>query len=355
MGRQRDEVALLLGGIATPAHHGAATGTVANGTAPNGTATAAAGRRRGGVLSALRTVGRGVAALDEMARQEEVATAARVAGYAGLQANLSLVSREVELLSPEKEHRQSLSDTLSQMQDQIALLRQGAAGEQRQQLELKLEGESTRMLRSLKLMTAGQRGEGCALFGTLEVPRVSGQLRISPATSTSGDRPEIGGGGALPSALPGFHVRHALYFNVSHHIRHLSFGTYFPGMHNPLDNTSKHSAEGAAEARYMVKVVPSSYAAINGTVTLSNLFSVTEHFHPLHWHSGQHQLPGVFLSYDISGMKVTFTEQHGASISGAVARICALVGGVMTVASIIDKIVYQSSAMLLKNRMGKLS
>jgi len=38
-----------------------------------------------------------------------------------------------------------------------------------------------------------------------------------------------------------------------------------------------------------------------------------------------------------------------------VARICALVGGVMTVASIIDKIVYQSSAMLLKNRMGKLS
>jgi len=27
----------------------------------------------------------------------------------------------------------------------------------------------------------------------------------------------------------------------------------------------------------------------------------------------------------------------------------------MTVASIIDKIVYQSSAMLLKNRMGKLS
>ena len=50
-------------------------------------------------------------------------------------------------------------------------------------------------------------------------------------------------------------MRHALYFNVSHQIRHLSFGTYFPGMHNPLDNTSKHSADGAAEARYMIKVV----------------------------------------------------------------------------------------------------
>ena len=49
------------------------------------------------------------------------------------------------------------------------------------------------------------------------------------------------------------------------------------------------------------------------------------------------------------------TEQHGASLSGTVARVCALVGGVMTVANIIDKIVYQSGHLLLKNRMGKLS
>ena len=47
--------------------------------------------------------------------------------------------------------------------------------------------------------------------------------------------------------LPDFQVRHALYFNVSHAVRHLSFGTYFPGMHNPLDNIYKHSDEGAAE------------------------------------------------------------------------------------------------------------
>ena len=69
---------------------------------------------------------------------------------------------------------------------------------------------------------------------------------------------------------------------------------------------------------------------------------VTEHFHPLHWQSGNHQMPGVFLAYDISGIKVTFTEQHGASLIGSVARICALAGGVMTVASMIDKIVYRS-------------
>ena len=52
---------------------------------------------------------------------------------------------------------------------------------------------------------------------------------------------------------------------------------------------------------------------------------------------------------------VELVEQHGASLSGTVARVCALVGGVMTVANIIDKIVYQSGHLLLKNRMGKLS
>ena len=99
------------------------------------------------------------------------------------------------------------------------------------------------------------------------------QVRIVPATTTGA---QAGLGGVGGGVLPDFQVRHALYFNVSHVVRHLSFGKYFPGQHNPLDNTSKHSDAGAAEARYMIKVVPSTYTALNGSVTLSNLFSVTE-------------------------------------------------------------------------------
>ena len=106
MGRLRDEAVEH-----DDLHRG---GHAANGTAAatKGTAGAgAAGRRRGGVLSALATVGQGYAWLEARAEQEAEATAARVAGYAGLQANLSLVSSEVELLSPEKEHRQTLTLT----------------------------------------------------------------------------------------------------------------------------------------------------------------------------------------------------------------------------------------------------
>lgn len=334
----------------------------ANGTAPNGTEGegAAAGgaalgggseapdaikRRKEKVALATTKLDQGIARLEAVEREHAAATRERLGGYALLQANVSAVLAEVETISPEKEHRQRLTQTLRRMHAQLQQLRDGAAGEGRHQLELALEEAVDGLLRSLKVMKDGQEGEGCGLFGILEVPRVSGQLRIVPATTGAQS------GGLL---LPDFQVRHALYFNVSHAVRHLSFGTYFPGMHNPLDNIYKHSDEGAAEARYNIKVVPSTYTAINGSVTLSNLYSVTEHFHPLHWHSGQNQLPGVFFAYDISGMKVTFTEQHGASLTGSIARICALVGGVMTVANIIDKIIYRSAA-LMKNRMGKQS
>ena len=85
----------------------------------------------------------------------------------------------------------------------------------------------------------GQRTPHCRLGPTEQL-----QPLPSRADRTSRHRP------------PGSQVRHALYFNVSHEVRHLSFGQYFPGMHNPLDNTSKHSAEGAAEARYMIKARP---------------------------------------------------------------------------------------------------
>ena len=61
--------------------------------------------------------------------------------------------------------------------------------------------------------------------------------------------------------MPDYSVRHALYFNVTHTIRHLSFGTYFPGQRSPLDNRTKGCPNGTAEMRYLVKVVPTTFQA----------------------------------------------------------------------------------------------
>ena len=48
-------------------------------------------------------------------------------------------------------------------------------------------------------------------------------------------------------------VRHALYYNASHTVRHLSFGTYFPGQRNPLDGQSQIYSNGTAQARYLIQ------------------------------------------------------------------------------------------------------
>ena len=98
----------------------------------------------------------------------------------------------------------------------------------------------------------GGNGEGCSLFGSVQVPRVPATLRIVPARHVEEGR---------LSYMPDLHVRHALYFNVSHSVRHLSFGTYFPGQRNPLDATSRVYTEGTAEARYLVQAPPRSGAA----------------------------------------------------------------------------------------------
>ena len=91
----------------------------------------------------------------------------------------------------------------------------------------------------------GGNGEGCSLSGSVQVPRVPATLRIVPARRVDEGR---------LSYLPDLHVRHALYFNVSHTVRHLSFGTYFPGQHNQLDQTSKVFQNGTAEVRYLIQV-----------------------------------------------------------------------------------------------------
>jgi hypothetical protein len=129
-------------------------------------------------------------------------------------------------------------------------------------------------------------------------------------------------------------------------------GAFFPGKLHPLDGVSKATGSGAAEMRYLLKVVPCAHTALDGTVTPSSLFSVTEHTRQVQWRAGSRSsLPGVLLQYDIVGQKVVLTERRGAGLLRAVARVCALVGGVFTVAGIVDSLVYQS----VKHSLGKQS
>lgn len=188
-----------------------------------------------------------------------------------------------------------------------------------------------------------EQGEGCNIHGSLEVNKVAGNFHFTPGKS--------------------FHQSHATLidllalqtesYNISHKINKLSFGDSIPGVENPLDGVEWVQAKPDGAYQYFIKVVPTIYTGLRGHTIQSNQFSVTEHYKNSesdHFRS----LPGVFFFYDLSPIKVTFTEEH-TSFLHFLTHICAIVGGVFTVAGMVDSFVYHGQKALKKKiELGKL-
>ncbi|KAM3367807.1 hypothetical protein ACQJBY_016390 [Aegilops geniculata] len=189
-----------------------------------------------------------------------------------------------------------------------------------------------------------EEGEGCNIYGILEINKVAGNFHFAPGKSFQQSNVHVHD--LLPFQKDSF--------NLSHKINKLSFGEPFPGVINPLDGAQwiQHSSYGMAQ--YFVKVVPTVYSHLNEQIILSNQFSVTEHSRS--GDSGRVQaLPGVFFFYDLSPIKVTFTERH-VSFLHFLTNVCAIVGGVFTVSGIIDSFVYHGQRAITKKReLGKFT
>lgn len=148
-------------------------------------------------------------------------------------------------------------------------------------------------------------------------------------------------------------------FNVSHVINTLSFGDSYPGIVNPLDGQTRYIGDSVADVygasgmyMYYTKVVPTTYTYINGTTVSTNQFSVTEHYRTLQQRDGT-GLPGVFFFYDLSPIMVKFNEER-KSFFHFVTQLCAILGGVFTVSSMIDRLFFVGINHVQKQRAGKL-
>ncbi|OWM79936.1 hypothetical protein CDL15_Pgr006240 [Punica granatum] len=141
---------------------------------------------------------------------------------------------------------------------------------------------------------------------------------------------------------------------ISHKINRLAFGDYFPGVVNPLDGVEWTQPTPTGMYQYFIKVVPTVYTDVSGHTIQSNQFSATEHFKGAEVGLLQ-ALPGVFFFYDLSPIKVTFTEEH-VSFLHFLTNMCAIVGGVFTVSGILDSFVYHGQrAIKKKMEIGKFS
>ncbi|CAG8722965.1 36968_t:CDS:2 [Gigaspora margarita] len=129
----------------------------------------------------------------------------------------------------------------------------------------------------------------CRIFGTLEVNKVTGNLHITAI-----------GHGYSGNGRP---VAANNILNFSHRIDEFSFGTLYPQLVNPLDNSIE-----IAEAHY--------------TRIIDGL--------------RQPGVPGIFFKYDIEPISVRITERS-TTFSKFLTRLCGLVGGVWVTAGFVFK------------------
>jgi len=178
-----------------------------------------------------------------------------------------------------------------------------------------------------------QQGEGCQVYGYLEVNKVAGNFHFAPGKSFQQHSMHVHDLQPFKGAE----------FNLSHTITRLSFGNDYPGLINPLDTVKKIEDKGTGMFQYFIKVVPTTYQSLDGGSINTNQFSVTEHYRLLSakGETSGHGLPGVFFMYDLSPIMVKFTERQ-RSFAHFLTSVCAIVGGVFTVAGIIDSLLYHS-------------
>jgi len=159
-----------------------------------------------------------------------------------------------------------------------------------------------------------EAGEGCNVYGQLEVNKVAGNFHFAPGKSFQQSAMHL-------LDLMGFVTDS---FNVSHTINELSFGAHFPGAVNPLDGVKSIQNSEHGMYQYFIKVVPTVYTDIRGRKISTNQFSVTEHYTT--GGPGPRVIPGVFFFYDLSPIKVKFTEER-VSFLHFLTNVCAIVGG----------------------------
>jgi len=128
--------------------------------------------------------------------------------------------------------------------------------------------------------------EGCQIYGYLEVNRVGGSFHIAPGRSFSINHVHVHDVQPYSSSD----------FNMTHRVRHLSFGRNVPGKTDPMDGVEGVAEKGSEMFNYYVKIVPTIFARLDGSTFVTNQFSVTRHSKVVSAFFGDGAgMPGVFF------------------------------------------------------------
>ncbi|XP_027064011.1 uncharacterized protein [Coffea arabica] len=195
--------------------------------------------------------------------------------------------------------------------------------------------EAEDMIKRVKQALAN--GEGCRVYGILDVQRVAGNFHISVHGLNIFVAQMIFGGSS--------HV------NVSHIIHDLSFGPKYPGIHNPLDGTTRILRGTSGTFKYYIKIVPTEYNYLSKEVLPTNQFSVTEYFSPMN--EFDRTWPAVYFLYDLSPITVTIKEER-RNFLHFITRLCAVLGGTFALTGMLDRWMYRLLEAFIKPKRSLL-
>ncbi|XP_010538045.1 PREDICTED: protein disulfide-isomerase 5-4 [Tarenaya hassleriana] len=186
---------------------------------------------------------------------------------------------------------------------------------------------------------------GCRIEGYVRVKKVPGNLIVS--------------------ARSGSHSFDSSQMNMSHVINHLSFGRsispqtmkdlkrlapYLGRSHNRLDGRSfiNHRDLGPnVTIEHYLQIVKSEVIKSHGHSLLIE-YEYTAHSSVAH----SFYLPVAKFHFELSPMQVLITE-NTKSFSHFITNVCAIIGGVFTVAGILDSIFYNTIKLVKKIEIGK--
>ncbi|WZZ60978.1 hypothetical protein YC2023_061085 [Brassica napus] len=158
-----------------------------------------------------------------------------------------------------------------------------------------------------KVKQALADGEGCRVYGVLDVQRVAGNFHVSVHGLNIYVAQMIFGG--------------SKNVNVSHMIHDLSFGPKYPGIHNPLDGTNRILHDTSGTFKYYIKIVPTEYRYLSKDILTTNQYSLTEYYTPMN--AFDRTWPAVYFLYDLSPITVTIKEERRSFVH-LITRLCAV-------------------------------
>lgn len=184
---------------------------------------------------------------------------------------------------------------------------------------------------------------GCQVHGDVLVSKVSGNVHVALGKSTVKDGKHV----------HEFNIRDVSDgFNTSHSIHRLEFGERVAGVHSPLEGTTKIVKHGAYMFHYYIKLVPTLYTPTSGQAVYTHQYSVTDNDKNVMVRPGELAgLPGVFLVYEFTPFMVQKIEK-AVPLSHFLTSVCAIVGGIFTVAGIIDAVLYRSLRQLVQKTVA---